>query len=141
MDAPPSRHVAVAAGYFAHTPGQSDTGIVGMIAGKVTVIIDMTQKRRHGGEAAGFSAAAAAALLFALMITAMVRPLAAVVPANQPTMHGSSGSHAMRLLHCIGVILPFLIVTGIPGPALRSNPEAGTQPGGTGPPAARSASE
>jgi len=121
--------VALAAGYFTHTAWQSYTGLGCLILGYVIVILDMLNRRRHRGDAAGFYAAATVAPFIALWVLIFVAFLGAVVLAVQSMIHGFSGTYAMRLLHFLGIIFAFLIVSGIPVLALRACRNAKTEQG------------
>jgi hypothetical protein len=44
--------------------------------------------------------------------------------------HGFSGSNAMRLLHLLGILFAFLVVTGIPRIALKARGMSGGTPNG-----------
>ena len=104
---------ALATGYFSHTPWQSYSGLGCLIVGYAIVIVDMIKRKRHRGDAAGFYVGATLAPLIALMILSFVALIGTVFLAIESIIHGFSGSHAMRLLHFLGVILAFLVVSGI----------------------------
>lgn len=114
--------VALATGYFTHTPWQSYSGLMALIVGYVIAILDMVNRKRHRGDAAGFYVGATVAPLIAVFILAFVALLGAIVLAIQSMIHGFSGSHAMHLLHFMGIIFAFLVVSGIPAIALKANP-------------------
>jgi hypothetical protein len=133
--------VAMATGYFTHTPWQSYLGLICLIVGYVIAILDMVNRRRHRGDAAGFYVGATVAPLIALIILAFVALLGAIVLAVQSMIHGFSGSHAIRLLHFLGIVFAFLVVSGIPGFALRPSPNTKTEQDGAGQPATRSESK
>jgi hypothetical protein len=126
--------VALAAGYFTQTPWQSHSGLVCLIVGYVIVILDMMNRKRHRGDAAGFYVGATVAPLIAVILLAFFALLVAIVLAVQSMVYGFSGSHAMRLLHFMGIVFAFLVVSGIPGIALKANPNHHTEDG-TGQPA------
>ena len=129
--------VALATGYFTHTPWQSYSGLICLIVGYVIAILDLVNRKRHRDDAAGFYVGATVAPLIAVIILAFVALLGAIVLAIQSMIHGFSGSHAMRVLHFLGIIFAFLVVSGIPGLALRSSPNTKTEQGGGGQPATR----
>ena len=132
--------VALATGYFSYTPWQSYSGIGCLIVGYSIAILDMVNRKRHRGDAAEFYVGATVAPLISMMILAFVALIGAIVLAIQSMIHGFSGSHAMRLLHFLGIIFAFLIVTGIPGLALRVKLNNETEDG-AGQPATRSESK
>ncbi|SHJ11982.1 hypothetical protein SAMN02745181_1228 [Rubritalea squalenifaciens DSM 18772] len=114
--------LALAAGYFTHTPWQSYSGLVCLMGGYVMAILDMVNRKRHRGDAARFYVGVALAPLIAVIILAFVALLAAVVLAIHSWIHGFEGSYAMRLLHFLGIVFAFLLASGIPALALRSSP-------------------
>ena len=112
--------VLLAGGYFTHTPWQSYAGLGCLILGYVIAILDMINRKRHRGEAAAFYAGATIAPIIALFCIIFVALVGAVVLAVQSFLNGFSGAHAMRLLHFTGIIFAFLVVSGIPGRALKA---------------------
>ena len=127
--------ITLAMGYFTRTPWQSYAGLGCLIAGYMLVIFDMAKRKRHRGEVAGFYVGTTVAPLIALPILAFAALVGAIVLAISSMIHGFSGSLAMRVLHFLGVILAFLVVSGIPGLALRTSPNTKTEQDGADQPA------
>ena len=110
--------IALAAGYFSRTPWQSYVGLGCLIIGYTIAILDMFNRKRNRDAAASFYVGATLAPLFALAFLILVALIAAVVLAVKSAIHGFSATHAMRLLHFLGIAFAFAMVSGIPGLAL-----------------------
>jgi hypothetical protein len=119
--------VALAAGYFTHTPWQSYSGLICLIVGFVIAFLDMEHRKKRRDEASGFYVGATVAPVISVAFVAFVALLGAIVLATQSMIYGFSGSSAMRLVHFLGVLFAFLVVSGIPGLALRSRPDTKTE--------------
>ena len=126
--------LALVAGFFMHVPWQSYSGLGCLIAGFVMAILDMRYRKKNRGDAAGFYLGATLSPVIAVIVLAFVALLFALVIAIQSMMHGFSVSNAMRVLHFMGVMFAFLIVTGIHRLALRSRPDANSSGGHPQPP-------
>ncbi|MGC6425559.1 MAG: hypothetical protein ACON5H_01020 [Akkermansiaceae bacterium] len=120
--------LSLAAGYFTGTPWQSYSGLECLIVGYVMVILDMLKRERRRGDVAGFYAGAILAPLIALMILTFVALLGAIVLAVQSMRDGFSESHAMRLLHFLGILFAFLVVSGISTLAMGARAQKKTEP-------------
>lgn len=115
--------IALAAGYFNRSPWQSYLGLGGMILGYGIVILDLFKRKKGRDAAAGFYTAATMAPIFALTMLLLVTLIAALVLAVQSARHGFSATHAIRLLHFLGILFAFAIVSGIPAVALKATQE------------------
>jgi hypothetical protein len=115
--------VGLATGFFTQTPWQSHSGLFCLIFGYVIAILDMVYRKRHRGDAASFYVGAALTLLISVYILAFVALLFAITLAIYSLIFGFSGSSAMRLLHFMGIIFAFLVVSGIPRIALKAKPK------------------
>ena len=112
--------VVLAAGYFTHLPSLSYTGLGCLIFGYVIAILDMINRKRHRGGAAAFYVGVTTAPIIALFLLIFVALIGSLVLAVQSLLNGFSATHAIRLLHFTGIIFAFLVVSGIPGMALRA---------------------
>lgn len=119
--------IVLASGYFTHTPWQSYAGLGCLILGYVIAITDMINRKRHRGEASAFYVGAITAPIFALFFLLFVALIGTLVLAVQSLLNGFSETHAMRLLHFLGIIFAFLVVSGIPGLALRAKQKDRTE--------------
>lgn len=114
--------IALAAGYFSHIPWLSYLALGCLISGYTIVIIDMIYRRKHRGRAAGFYAASTVAPIVALFVIVFVALIGAIVLAVQSALYGYSKAHALHLLHFLGIIFAFLVISLISGLALQGNP-------------------
>ena len=119
--------VLLASGYFAHAPWQSYAGLGCLIFGYVIAILDLIYRKRHRGEASAFYVGATTAPIIAFFCILFIALFGAVVLAVQTLLNGYSGTHSIRLLHFLGIIFAFLVVSGIPGLALRAQQKDGTE--------------
>lgn len=119
--------VLLASGYFTYTPWQSYAGLGCLIFGYVIAIFDMFYRKRHRGDASAFYAGATTAPMIASFLILFIALLGALVLAVKSLIDGYSGAHAIRLLHFLGIIFAFLIVSGIPGLAFRAQQKNGTE--------------
>ncbi|MGJ8695779.1 MAG: hypothetical protein ACSHYF_05635 [Verrucomicrobiaceae bacterium] len=124
--------VLLASGYFMYSPWQSYVGLGCVIFGYLIAIFDMFCRKRHRGEASAFYAGAITAPLIASFLILFIALLGALVLAVKSMISGYSAAHAIRLLHFLGIIFAFLVVSGIPGLALRARQKVknGTGQGG-----------
>ena len=112
--------VSLAAGYFTRTPWQSYVGLGCLILGYSIAILDLLNRKRNRDKAAGFYAGAYLAPIATLVLLLLVALIGAIVLAVQSAIHGFSATHAMRMLHFLGIAFAFATVSGIPALALKA---------------------
>lgn len=123
--------VALATGFFTQTPWQSRSGLLCLIFGYVIAILDMVYRKRHRGDAADFYVGSTLALLISVYVFYFVAPLFAIALAIHSMIYGFSGSGAMRVLHFMGIIFAFLVVSRIPRIALKAKLKNQTEQAGS----------
>jgi hypothetical protein len=117
--------VALGVGYLSHVAWQSYVGLGGLGAGYLMVFLDMRMRKHRRSDAAGFYTGATAAPLIALMMLVVLALFGAGTLAIFSMFHGFSATNAMRLLHLLGILFAFLVVTGIPRIALKAREMSG----------------
>ena len=122
--------VALGVGYLSHVAWQSYVGLGGLGAGYLMVFLDMRMRKHRRSDAAGFYTGATAAPLIALLMLAVLALFGAGTLAVFSMCHGFSATNAMRLLHLLGILFAFLVVTGIPRIALKARGMSGGTPNG-----------
>ena len=107
--------VALSAGYFTQTQWQSLSGLLCFVVGYVIVILDMVYRKRPTSDAASFYAAfLLAQVISAFSLAFLIVPLFAICLAILSTIYGFQSSNAMRLLHFLGIVYAYSVVTSIP---------------------------
>ena len=106
--------VALSAGYFTQTQWQSLSGLLCFVVGYVIVILDMVYRKRPTSDEASFYGVAIVTQVVSVFILAFMALLVAIFLAVYSAFYGFSSSHAMRLLHFLGIVYAYLVVMSIP---------------------------
>ena len=106
--------VALSAGYFTQTQWQSLSGLLCFVVGYVIVILDMVYRKRPTSDEAFFYGVAIVTQVVSVFILAFMALLVAIFFAVYSAFYGFSSSHAMRLLHFLGIVYAYSVVMSIP---------------------------
>lgn len=112
--------VMLALGYWRYNPIESYVGLGCLLLGYTCAILDLLLRKSRRQDACGFYVAITVVPLMAFFFTLIVAFLAALVLAYQSLIHGFSSSGAIHLLHFVGVVFAFLVVSGIPALSCRT---------------------
>ena len=106
-------------GYFTRIAWQSFVGSGLLVSGYGLALLDVFLRKKRRDDASTFHIAAIVSPIVGVFLLVLTGFLGAIVLLIHSWIYGYSSTNTLRLLHFLGILYAFIVVTGIVGLASR----------------------